>query len=274
MLKKLLKYDFRSVRRFGVPVLIALAAAGLLGAGSIAGLIASIRANTPFSSLLSSGFYMLFSLVAMVTSVGEIGIAVSIYVDYYKTLVTDEAYLTFTLPVRASDILLSKLINAVLWTVVGTVATLAVGFLMLVVGLAVGGVLPKAIIALGEVTGYILATPYIPTLILLAFLFLIAYSINSILLWFMAIFFGSVLAKKHKLLWVIGSIIVANIVYNTVAQTAGSLIVLPLMLSGSFNKAMIVLHVTLIIYTLALAGLSVLFFHLTKNMMEKRLNLA
>ena len=40
---------------------------------------------------------------------------------FYRNLMTDEGYLTFTLPVKTSEILWSKLITAMLWTIISVV---------------------------------------------------------------------------------------------------------------------------------------------------------
>ena len=151
MWKKLLKYDFRSVKRFGLPILIVILAAGLLGAVSIVGIIWSLRVNTVLTSLLTTVFALMISFVFLVISIAVTGIGVAILVDYYKTLVTDEAYLTFTLPVRPREILWSKLLNSCVWSTLVVVASLFVGGALLVAGFGAGGVLPEVMAGISEV---------------------------------------------------------------------------------------------------------------------------
>ena len=77
MWKKLLKYDFRSLRRFGLPILIVILAAGLLGAVSIVGIIWSLRVNTVLTSLLTTVFALMISFVFLVISIAVTGIGVA-----------------------------------------------------------------------------------------------------------------------------------------------------------------------------------------------------
>ena len=43
---------------------------------------------------------------------------VLIVVNFYKTLITDEGYLTFTLPVSPTKLLLSKVLNGIIWNTI------------------------------------------------------------------------------------------------------------------------------------------------------------
>lgn len=277
MWKKLLKYDFRSLRRFGLPILVIIAAAGLLGAGGIVGLILSLRANLQLAPLLSTVFMLLLSLVFMVIGLGVAGIGVAILVDYYKTLATDEAYLTFTLPVRPREILWSKLLNCCIWSTIVTLASFFVGGIMLLVGLGAGGVLPEALAGFREMLAALFHDAPLPvySIGLLGVILFVTYAVNNQLLVFMAIFLGSVIAKKNKLLWSIGSVIVVNMIYSTVTSLVQTLCLIPMITADATGgNVLVALHITLISYILLLTALSVLFFKLTEKMMEKRLNLA
>lgn len=277
MWKKLLKYDFRSVKRFGLPILIVILAAGLLGAVSIVGIIWSLRVNTVLTSLLTTVFALMISFVFLVISIAVTGIGVAILVDYYKTLVTDEAYLTFTLPVRPREILWSKLLNSCVWSTLVVVASLFVGGALLVAGFGAGGVLPEVMAGISEVFLLLFhgAPPSAYSLTALFLILCLACAINNQLLIFMAIFFGSVIAKKNKLLWSIGSVIVVHMAYSTVTSLVQTLCIIPMITADATGgNVLVALHITLISYILLLTALSVLFFKLTEKMMEKRLNLA
>ena len=111
MLQKLLKYNYKSVKRFGIPAVIALAVliptAGF-GAYFLVRAIENATAKGDVASILGSIFGMLLLLAFVgVLYVALFGVVVAILVDFYKTTATDEAYLTFTLPVTPKQIILS-----------------------------------------------------------------------------------------------------------------------------------------------------------------------
>ena len=53
---------------------------------------------------------------------------------YYKNLFTDEGYLTFTLPVKTNQIIISKAIGAALWSVVSVICVAVAAFIISVFG--------------------------------------------------------------------------------------------------------------------------------------------
>ena len=125
MFSKLLKYDFKAMRRFGFPLLFGIAGAGIVGALASFVLSRTIESSVEGFGLflLITGSTMLLIMTVVMLAVAFSAITVMIYVNFYKSLVTDEGYLTFTLPVQAKDIIRAKLLNGVLW--------------MLMVGLAI-----------------------------------------------------------------------------------------------------------------------------------------
>lgn len=278
MLAKLLKYDFRSLRRFGLPILLAILITTVLGAMNIAFFIFNIKfatAELPFFTMITTAASgtMLFFL-AMVLAAAISGVQILIYVDFYKSLVSDEGYLTFTLPVKAGDILRSKLINGILWSlIVGAAALLSFGIIV-----AVGIVSTAGWQALVD----ILTIPPIPidvigqvVLLLLSSLLLSAISaVNGLLLYFMAIFFASVIARKHKVLVAIGCVYGVNMIYSIVGSIASPFITLFLTPVTMASNALLIINVAILIGCILLTGLNVLFFYLTQYMMERKLNLA
>ena len=121
MLKKLLRYDFKSILRFWW-----IAAVSTLGLAVIGGWSLSIFENEKdFPEML----YVVASLAAIVAVLGGIAFAIMtvilLFSRFYKNFFTDEGYLTFTLPVKRSSLLNSKLIVSVL-------AVLATGLVIIV----------------------------------------------------------------------------------------------------------------------------------------------
>ena len=129
MLRKLLKYDLMSVWKSGwltLPILIA------------AGIMAVICTNTMKKAEYFSGQYA--SALALIAISFLVGLAcvvimeVLVWVRFYKNFFTDEGYLTFTLPVKRSTLLLSKTINAVIWSVLYVGLFCFFGLLSVIIG--------------------------------------------------------------------------------------------------------------------------------------------
>ena len=117
MLKKLLKYDIRAVAGLWWIGAVVSVGASILGAILMRFSIAVSDSNTP------SVILKMFATLALIVGIFcVIAVAVSyvftmilVFVRFYRHFFTDEGYLTFTLPVKRSTLLLSKSINAVIW---------------------------------------------------------------------------------------------------------------------------------------------------------------
>lgn len=109
MLKKLLRYDFKSVLRFWW-----IAAVSTLGLAVIGGWSISVFEN---QKELPEMLYVVATLAAIVAVLGGVAFAIMtvilLFSRFYKNFFTDEGYLTFTLPVKRSSLLNSKLIVSV-----------------------------------------------------------------------------------------------------------------------------------------------------------------
>jgi len=114
MLLKLLKYDMKSIWKIAFVVsLISLAASA---AGGVGLRFFMDETKNPDSSpfILIAFFAVLVAIFAMVAT--NVVISIFVYVRFYKNLYTDEGYLTFTLPVSRRQILLSKTLNSLFWS--------------------------------------------------------------------------------------------------------------------------------------------------------------
>ncbi len=107
MLGKLIKHELRHSARYHFAILIATAA---------------ITVVVSLSLITQSGrFLATFGLV--ITGFATIIVTlVSIIKNFYDTIFSRLGYLTMTLPVKGSQLLLSKIIVAIIWVVVGYVS--------------------------------------------------------------------------------------------------------------------------------------------------------
>ena len=108
MLKKCMKYDFKAYYK----IFIALSAA-LLALSVIGGLSINSIANEPTTTIKILGIVgtSIFVVLAMFYPIVTFGVGIH---AYYRNFRTDEAYLTFTLPVKRETLLLSKLLTTMI----------------------------------------------------------------------------------------------------------------------------------------------------------------
>lgn len=129
MLGKTIKYNFKAVGRFLLPLYAVLILSGL--ATKLAVVLSNIDSvsGSVIFSILSAILTLLYSFSAFVAIAGTMVVLV---IHYYKSFTGDEAYFTFTLPVSYDTQLLGKLLNGAIWIVFSLIvffATLAVFFI-------------------------------------------------------------------------------------------------------------------------------------------------
>lgn len=116
MFTKLVKYDFKSMFRTIAPLLLAFIVVGLLAGFTLPG--------------VDNGNSALVTLAGGVLVILLVGLTVAVYVTtlivvirrFYKNLLGDEGYLTFTLPVGPFKILMSKALTAYVCTFISFIA--------------------------------------------------------------------------------------------------------------------------------------------------------
>lgn len=216
MLKKLLKYDFKSLFKYWWIVAIASVALSVL-AGEC---ITILESERDFHEVLqvASGIVIMLAIIGIV--VFAVFSTVMIFIRYYKNLFTDEGYLTFTLPVKRSNILNSKVISA---TVLEFATLFVIAFdvlFMLIIGFAERIFKKEFFEAVKNIVTDIFDTfgGYVFIYLLEAFLILIALSVLSILFLYICITLGSIIAKKAKVITSIGIYYAANSVFMFVMQ--------------------------------------------------------
>ena len=119
MLKKLLKKDFRATARTFLPMILGFVIASVLAKILFEAGIMSPILNDGYVSdtnefmVVSSVIFLLLYFIYIIAFF--IMTYVFIVSDFYKTMVSEQAYLTHTLPVKTSTLICSKLIIAVFW---------------------------------------------------------------------------------------------------------------------------------------------------------------
>lgn len=195
---------------------------------------------------------------------------------YYKNLFTDEGYLTFTLPVKEETILLSKTISGFLWYLITAVAVLilaGVGILFAIrcYGQDWGDVftgIGQAIKMFNTET-----EGYGPLYLFEGILILIFGCTFNILLGYVSITIGSIIAKKNKLLAAIGIYFAMCILFSIFSNVVGAV--------GLFNmdfasnlEASKMIAVVLLLVILFFVAVSAIAYFVNVLLLKRKLNLA
>ncbi len=285
MLKKLLKYDFKAVGRLWWIMAVVVLCMSFVGSFVLRFVIDNIDIESmAFLCLIG----ILFLIVCIFCIVGSVIITyVLVFWRFYHHLFSDEGYLTFTLPVKRRDILLSKTLNSVIWISLHTVLlVVCVGFFLLISPPAgEGDVIFNFVVfdTFGEL--FSLITPeiggWLALFVIEAILILVSTAFFTTCLIQFCITVGAMIAKKLKLLAAIGVYYLVNTVLSGVTQICGTLGTifiaagLEVLLSGAtVNQCCGVVALALLIFTVMMVTFTATIHFITQGMLERRLNLA
>ena len=214
MFSKLLKHDWKANWGLMSILTLAVVGVGILGTIALRVLVNYGDAITQSESVL---VLLLFPLSTLVF-VSYMGIAVYVAAvgfvlmyRFYKHKFTDEGYLTFTLPVKTNHIFLSSGLNMVIWTVISFLVALLMYAMMLLCGTAQEGLFNDDIVeafsslgifmdGIGEEFTELMGAGFVPLLILNV----LVVPLFSTVIAMTCVTLGAVVAKKHKILAIIG----------------------------------------------------------------------
>ena len=276
MLKKLMRYDFKSVFK-----LWWIGAVSTLALSVIGGFIAEIFTT---ERDIPEPIYVLAIFGAVLVYIGFIAFAIFseilVYLRFYKNLYTDEGYLTFTLPAKRQSILNSKVF-------LGTVTSILTGIVLSIDSLIVTVIslrkeifTPQFIKDIEEALEYFFEDQYyyyffiylIQALIIFALL-----SLATILFAYGCITIASVIAKKAKILVAIG-------IYYGATSVLGFLMTIFFMFGATsffdlifelseidgLNSVMLLLFMVIFL----LCAVCCVLYYITHWCIDKKLNLA
>ena len=232
MLGKLLKHEWKAVWK--VPTL-------LIGIVMLAGLIAGLTFAMPiwdsdWVGLPMSGVMLIMTFFFGLSGV-NIGIIIYFGVRYYRSMFTDEGYLTHTLPVSARELLLNKVITMSAWNLI-TMAGVIVS-LMIFGGVAFLSLAPLDGAFAREVTRALAELPEIFSSSEMAgfqafcaslILMLLTSAFSGTMILIGAITLGQ-MVRKHRILGAIG----AYFAINGVVQMVNTVVMMPIMFNSMNN---------------------------------------
>ncbi len=202
MFAKLLKYDTRAVFKYW-------------WIGAVASLFIAVMGGVCIQIVDID--YTEYEVIKVLASIGLIfaiiGITllpfftlILVIVRYYKHFFTDEGYLTFTLPVKKTSLLDSKVATTFLFSFAALLVTILNAFVMLSVGIPEDFLNPnmweKFFDIIGEI--YKVFGAYGIPYTLLAILIISLSTVVQALFIFVCVTLAAVIAKKHKVLMAIG----------------------------------------------------------------------
>ncbi len=212
MLGKMLKYDFKDYSKSMLPMCLMLFIISILT--RIFSVISENIENlkTAFSILFGISTFV-FCIVIIVSLVYCFFISIK---NYYKKVLKDEGYLTHTLPIKKSSIVLSQIITSTIWIII----------IALVVILTLGiAYYEKELIdtiwnALNtEIEGQVIISPMV-TLIIICLMMLCSY-ISTILAIYCSMTIGHGFSNNK-----IGYSIIAGVIFYVAYQILGIILIL------------------------------------------------
>ncbi len=260
MLSKLLKHEFKATARLLLPLYLVLAVLTVFD---------RIVLSLHFTGTLSmiTGFVTTAYIVSLIAIV--VVSFVIIITRFYKNLMSDEGYLMFTLPVKPHQLINSKLIVSMVWTL----ASIA-GVILSLLGVFATSdrlkLLEEAFVIQINNVKYTFGDKGF-TLIMTELCILILFGLlHNILMIYLSIALGQ-LFRGHKLLGSFAS----YIAINTVLQI---LVTLAMVLAGFlFSKSFVEIDsLPQIIFPITIAYtviFSALFYFFTNLIFRKKLNL-
>lgn len=281
MLRKLLKYDFRSVFKFWwIAALISTALSTLGGFCLKVIKDASsefVTIQPPMVLLVSS--WLMFILAILALSVFAVLTAIMIYVRFYQNFFTDAGYLTFTLPVKRTLHLNSKLIMGFV-TQFATTFTIIVN-ICLMLGIAFAEEIFTKEVWDAVVKGVKVffkelewdSVVFIIEIILISVLV----SLFNILFTYACITFASTITKRAKIITAVGIYYGASGLLSFVIQMLylfGSTTIIDFIDKQPDNMASIILILIALIVLLFVASVCALLYTFEHWMLERKLNLA
>lgn len=218
MLSKLLKYEFKSTARIFIPLYVVLLVFSLVGRLSLSRMMDGAPINPSFIAFydLLVGVVMV-GYVLVIFSVIIIGLVVIVQ-RFYKNLTGREGYLMHTLPVPTHHLVLSKLLVAASWQLVGWVMMFLSVMLVVYQGETARS-LQEFFREVGNPISFIFRQLGVNPagFSLMMVLSIIVSSLASPLMIYAAIALGQ-LFKKHRIVGAVGAYIALSMITNTISS--------------------------------------------------------
>lgn len=287
MIKKLCKYEFRSIGRTLIPIYMAVIAISVIAAITIG---MNIQYNRNYNNILTNGvgfIYRLQGIFTVVMSLAYFAVMVALFVltvviilqRFYKGLLCDEGYLMFTLPVKPWQLITSKGITAFVMAILSGIVSCISIFIMLI------GSTPYPLRVLAELFSFknwsIIfgqLNQHVPMWGLYVFEFIILVIVSSLAALYQIYASMAIghLAKKNKILMSVVAYIAISMILSFMGGMFGVFSAFTIQNSRNYlyiNAGEVFLQ-ALLIFSIIISIIEfVVFFVITERILSKKLNL-
>ena len=289
MIKKLCKYEFRSIGRTLIPIYIAVIAVSIITAISIAMNVNYANINYSSNSVQwaieMNVPYKLQQVFTFVMSLTYFAVMVALFVltfviilqRFYKGLLCDEGYLMFTLPVKPWQLITSKGITAFVISILsGIVSCISIFIMMIGVAEDRWTLLAQMFSFKNWSMFFVRLNEVIPLWGLYALeiiVYIIVGSLASLYQVYASMAIGH-LSKKNRILMSVVAYIAISMILSFVGGIFGVFSVLTIQNSIYYiNAGEVFLH-ALLIFSIIISIIEfVVFFVITERILSKKLNL-
>ena len=274
MLRKLMKHEWKSIGKIPVIMLIILFVSTILAGLTFVYPIWESEALDGVGFLVILVWLLYYGILIGVSA----GISIYLAVHFYKTMYTDEGYLTHTLPVTPGQLLVSKLLPMAGWIYIMSIAMVVSMLLfafMAVMFIRPDGMTTMQIFAeIKEVfaeLGAMLSEQGGIGFLLSMLLMVVTSGFSGAAMMIGSVTIGQ-LVSKHKILGSIG----AYFAINSIASTVSMLAMVPTMI-GTAGKEVIspydILTPTYAVTSIIMIVIAVVLFFVSELILRKKLNL-
>ena len=284
MLKKLCKYEFRSIGRTLIPIYIAVIAVSIITSFTMG---INIEYNRNYNNILDNGVnlvYQLQGIFTVVMSLAYFAVMVALFVltfviilqRFYKGLLCDEGYLMFTLPVKPWQLITSKGITAFVISILsGIVSCISIFIMMIGVAEDRWTLLAQMFSFKNWSMFFIRLNEVIPLWGLYALeiiVYIIVGSLASLYQVYASMAIGH-LAKKNRILMSVVAYIVISMILSFIGGIFGVFSAFTMQNLIYINAGEAFLHALLIFSIIISIIECVVFFVITERILSKKLNL-
>ena len=258
MLKKLLKYDFKTLLHTLLPV---------YGISLILSVLSNLFIRLSDLTPIFRVPMVFITGLSISVCIGTVFITFIVgIINFYKQTVKDEGYLLHTLPVSKNSIIISKLTSIITLEILSFVVALIT--FLITINIEPSEIIDGIKYIINVIGDYKLTT-------LLGILSILMGQITNTLLIYVSISFG----QRHSTNKLLFSIIYGVVIYN-ISQVVTTIIYLPILSNQKFVEALNetipesqILNVMLLMTMILSLIIGIIYYIFTKKNLENKLNL-
>jgi len=264
MLGKLLRYDMRAQSRSAVPMFISSAIISVVCCALLYFTFGFTEADNFFLGLAFVGGFFGLGILAIVV-LCTVNAFMS-FARYYKSLFTDEGYLTMTIPVNTVTLLNAKILSSLIWCAISAIAFAIFGFIAIVMPTLLAD--PSYLSEISDIWNLFFGAG--GSINILDFVFSTLYavmnSVSMVVTLLTSITVGSVVVAKHKIL----SSIVFFYVLSFLESAVESIITIIL---GFIMGDAYLLFVEQIVCTVIIAVFGAVMYFINLHILKNKFNI-